>query len=190
VRGEEDAKETSGLLEVGLKEARGCPSSLNIMATLSDLKLKYRIFMRTYRYRQFDWCPGTVLQKPLSQARVAVVTSAALYRPDQPPFDSAIRGGDYSFREIALETDLDTLRIAHKSDAFDHSGIESDKNLAMPLDRLRELKTEARIGDVASVHYSLMGSISAPARLVSITAPAIARRLSEDDVDGVLLTPV
>lgn len=146
--------------------------------------------MRTYRYRQLDWRPGTVLQKPLSQARIAVVTSAAFFRPDQAPFDSSIRGGDYSVREIPLETDLDTLRIGHKSDAFDHSGIESDKNLALPLDRLRELKEEARIGDVASVHYSLMGSISAPARLVSMTAPEIARRLSEDNADGVLLTPV
>jgi D-proline reductase (dithiol) PrdB len=160
------------------------------MARLSDLKLKYRIFMRTYRYRQFNWNPGAVLEKPLSQSRIAVVTSAAFYLPGQPPFDATIRGGDYSFREIPFETDLANLQIAHKSDAFDHSGIESDKNLAMPLDRLRELKTEARIGDVASVHYSLMGSISAPARLVSITAPEIARRVSKESVDGVLLTPV
>lgn len=160
------------------------------MAKLSNLKWKYRIFMETYRYRQFDGLPGAVLRKPLSQARIAVVTSAAFFRPDQPPFDPTIRGGDYSLREIPLETDLNTLRIAHKSDAFDHSGIESDKNLALPLDRLRELKAEARIGDVAPRHYSLMGSISAPARLVTVTAPEIARKLSEDQADGVLLAPV
>jgi D-proline reductase (dithiol) PrdB len=160
------------------------------MAKLSDLRLKYRIFMQTYRYRQFDWRPGTVLSKPLSKVRIAVVTSAAFYRPDQTPFDTSIRGGDYSFREIPLETDLSTLLIGHRSDAFDHSGIESDKNLALPLGRLRELKAEGRIGDVAERHYSLMGSISAPARLLSITAPEIAGKLSEDQVDGVLLTPV
>lgn len=146
--------------------------------------------MKAYRYRQFDWRPGTSLHKPLSQARIAVVTSAAFYRPGQAPFDPSVRGGDYSFREIPLATDLDILQIGHKSDAFDHSGIESDKNLALPLDRLRELKAEGCIGDVAPRHFSLMGSISAPARLVSITAPEIARRLAEDQVDGVLLTPV
>jgi D-proline reductase (dithiol) PrdB len=160
------------------------------MAQLSDLKFKYRIFMQTYRYRQFDWRPGAVLTKPVSKARIAVVTSAAFFRPDHAPFDTSIRGGDYSFREIPLETDLSTLQIGHKSDAFDHSGVESDKNLALPLDRLRELKAEGRIGDVAQRHYSLMGSISAPARLMSITAPEIAGKLSEDQVDGVLLTPV
>jgi D-proline reductase (dithiol) PrdB len=160
------------------------------MAKLSDLKLNYQIFMRTYRYRQVDWRPGAVLRKPLAQARIAVVTSAAFFRPEQAPFDPSIRGGDYSFREIQLDTDLNTLKIGHKSDAFNHSGIESDKNLALPLDRLRELNAAGRIGDFALRHYSLMGSISAPARLVSITAPEIARRLSQDEVDGVLLTPV
>ncbi len=168
----------------------GQTSSADIMATLSDLSFKYQFFMKTYRYRQFDWQPGAVLNKPLSQSRIAVVTSAAFYLPDQPPFDASIRGGDYSFREIPLETDLETLQIGHKSDAFDHSGIERDKNLALPLDRLRELKAERLLGDVAPRHYSLMGSISAPARLVSMTAPEIARRLAETRVDGVLLTPV
>jgi D-proline reductase (dithiol) PrdB len=146
--------------------------------------------MGTYRYRQLDWRPGAVLEKPLSQSRIAVVTTAAFFRPEQAPFDPSIRGGDCSFREISLETNLDTLQIAHKSDAFDHSGIERDKNLALPLDRLRELKAEGCIGEVASRHYSFMGSISAPARLVSVTAAEIARRLAEDGVDGILLTPV
>lgn len=160
------------------------------MANLSDLKLKHRIFMETYRYRQFDWRPGTALQKPLAQSQIAVVTTAAFFSQEQAPFDASIRGGDYSSREIPLETNLDALQIGHKSDAFDHSGIERDKNLALPLERLRELKRERQIGGVAARHYSLMGSISAPARLVSVTAPEIARRLAEDQVDGVLLTPV
>ena len=141
------------------------------MAKLSDLKLQYRIFMGTYRYRQFDWRPGAVLEKPLSQSRIAAMTTAAFFRPEQAAFDRSIRGGDYSFREIPLETNLDTLQIAHKSDAFDHSGIERDKNLAFPLDRLRELEAEGRIGRVALRHYSFMGSISAPARLVSSHGP-------------------
>lgn len=146
--------------------------------------------MQTYRYRQVDWRPGAPLAKPLAQARIAVVTTAAFFRPHQAPFDESIRGGDYSYREIPLEADLGSLRIGHKSDAFDHAGIESDKNLALPLDRLRELKAEGGIGDTAQRHYSFMGSISAPARLVSITVPKVARKLSEDQIDGVLLTPV
>jgi D-proline reductase (dithiol) PrdB len=110
--------------------------------------------------------------------------------PDQPPFDTSIRGGDYSYRIIPLDTDLDTLRIAHRSEAFDISGITSDKNLALPLDRLKALADEGVIGSVAPRHFSFMGSIAAPGRLIANTAPEVARMLLEDEADGVVLTPV
>ncbi len=160
------------------------------MAKLSDLKLKYRLYMQAYPYRHIDWRPGAQLRKPLPDSRLAVVTTAAFYGADQKPFAPTLRGGDYSYREIPEDVTLETLQIGHKSDAFDHSGIEKDKNLALPLDRLRELKRESLIGEVAKRHYSLMGSITAPGRLVSITAPEIVRSLAEDHVDAVLLTPV
>jgi D-proline reductase (dithiol) PrdB len=160
------------------------------MAKLSDLKLGYQIFMKAYPYRKVDWHPGARLGKPLSAARVAMVTTAAFFKPDQNPFDSAIRGGDYSYRVLPFDTDLSTLGIAHRSDAFDISGIASDKNLALPLDRLKSLLEEGVIGSIAPRHFSFMGSISAPGRLIDNTAPEVARMLLEDAVDAVLLTPV
>src|SRR5258707_10996057 len=160
------------------------------MAKISDLKLAYQAFMKLYPYRRVDWRPGARLEKPLREARVAVVTPAAYFRPDQPPFDTSIRGGDYSYRIIPLDTDLSTLRIAHRSDAFDTGGIAADKNLALPLDRLKSLAEEGAIGSVALRHFSFMGSIAAPGRLIANTAPEVARMLSDDAVDAVLLTPV
>lgn len=160
------------------------------MAKLSDLKLSYRIFMEAYRYRRFDWRPGAVLGKPLERSRIAVVTAAGFHLPGQPPFDRRVRGGDTSFREIPADANLAALRIAHKSDAFDHAGIERDANLALPLDRLRELCAEGHLGGLAPRHFSFMGSISAPARLLSVSAPAVAAALAADDADAVLLTPV
>lgn len=118
------------------------------------------------------------------------MTTAAFFRPDQPPFDTSIRGGDYSYRLIPADTDLSTLGIAHRSDAFDHRGIESDKNLALPLNRLKSLTVGGAIGSVAPRHFSFMGSMAAPGRLIDRTAPEVARMLLEDDVDAVLLTPV
>lgn len=159
------------------------------MARLSDLKLRHKIFMRGYRYRQRSWLPA-LLEKPLQFARLAVITTAALYLPGQEPFDESIRGGDVSFREIQAGVDLSLLKIAHKSDAFDHTGIEADKNLALPLDRLREWVEEGKLGSAAAVHFSFMGSISAPGRLIAQTAPKVARHLQDDGVDAVLLTPV
>jgi D-proline reductase (dithiol) PrdB len=91
---------------------------------------------------------------------------------------------------IPTDTDLTTLRIAHSSDAFDARGIEADRNLALPLDRLRELAAQRVIGSVAPRHFSFMGSITAPGRLIARTAPEAAAMLREDGVDAVLLTPV
>jgi D-proline reductase (dithiol) PrdB len=160
------------------------------MANISDLKLAYQLFMKAYPYRRVDWRPGATLKKPLGEARIAAVTTAAYFRPDQTPFDTSIRGGDYSYRAIPVDTDLTTLRIAHRSDAFDISGIASDKNLALPLDRLKSLAEEGVIGSDAPRHFSFMGSIAAPGRLIASTAPEVARMLLDDAADAVLLTPV
>jgi D-proline reductase (dithiol) PrdB len=110
--------------------------------------------------------------------------------PSQPPFDESARGGDCSYRIIEQRADLHALRIDNRSDAFDPSGPELDKNLALPLDRLHELVSERAIGDVAPRHFSIMGSITAPGKLVSRTAPEIAAMLRQDAVDAVLLVPV
>ena len=160
------------------------------MAKITDLKFAYQVFMKAYPYRKVDWHPGARLGKTLSEARVAVVTTAAFFRRDQPPFDTTIRGGDYSYRVIPADTDLSTLEIAHRSDAFDIRGITSDKNLALPLDRLKSLAEQGVIGSVAPRHFSFMGSIAAPGRLIAQTAPEVAQILLEDKVDAVLLTPV
>src|SRR5215470_12285766 len=160
------------------------------MAKITDLKFAYQVFMKAYPYRKVDWHPGARLEKPIADARVAVVTTAAFFRPDQPPFDTSIRGGDYSYRVISADTDLSTLGIAHRSDAFDIRGISVDKNLALPLDRLKSLAERGVIGSVAPRHFSFMGSIAAPGRLVAKTAPEVAQILLEDRVNAVLLTPV
>jgi len=146
--------------------------------------------MRAYPYRRVDWHPGARLRKPLGEACVAVVTTAAFFRPDQPPFDTSIRGGDYSYRVIPVDTELSTLGMAHKSDAFDSRGVVSDKNLALPLGRLKSLAARGVVGSIAPHHFSFMGSITAPGRLMDKTAPEVARMLLEDAVDAVLLTPV
>ena len=51
------------------------------------------------------------------------------------------------------------LQIGQSSDAFDHSGIEADRNLTLPLDRLEELVEANIVGDAAPRHFSIMGSL-------------------------------
>ena len=152
--------------------------------------MKTRAFMRFYRYKRYDWTPNAPLEKPLNECRFGLVTTAGLHLPDQPPFDDELKAGDHSYREIPYDIDATTLQIAHKSTAFDQSGAHDDRNLVFPLDRFRELEQEKNIGELNHRHFSFMGSITAPKRLIKETAPEVAQAFKTDGVDAVFLTPV
>jgi D-proline reductase (dithiol) PrdB len=167
------------------------------VARLDDMELSERLFLKGYPFKRYAPRAGdpvgtamAPLNKPLAECRVALVTSAGLSLPDQPPFDLTIRMGDPSFREFPAAISPQQLEMHQRSWAFDKTGILSDRNLALPLDRLRELQVHGEIGTVAPRHYSFMGSIAGPGKLISYYAPEVARRLRTDGVNVVLLTPV
>jgi hypothetical protein len=144
---------------------------------LSEFSPSVRVFLRVYPWRRNDPVPWTQLRRALAEARVALVTSAALVLPGQKPFDETVRGGDASYRVLPGDLEVATLRETHRSESFDHAGLRQDPNLGLPLDRLRELEAAGRIGSVAG-------------RLVKRSAPAAARLLVADEVDVALLVPV
>jgi D-proline reductase (dithiol) PrdB len=157
---------------------------------LSEFTPSLRVFLRVYPWRRNDPVPWAELKRPLAEARVALVTSAALVLPGQQAFDETVRGGDPSYRVLPGDLEVSSLRETHRSESFDHAGVQQDPNLGFPLDRLRELVAAGRIGSVAPRHLSFMGSITAPARLVKRSAPTAARLLVADEVDVALLVPV
>lgn len=160
------------------------------MAELSDLPLRWRLFVAAYPWRRIDPVPFAPLCKPLSECRVALVSSAGFVVRGQEPFDQHRLGGDPTFREVRGDVDVASLVDAHRSEAFDHTGMLRDPNLAFPVDRLRELAEVGRIGSVNGRHLSFMGSLTATGRLTKQTAPEAARRLAADGVDVALLVPV
>lgn len=162
------------------------------MATYREMSLRVRLFMSAYPFGRYavEPVPCSPLRRPLKESRIAIVTSAGLHTPEQMGFDHSIKLGDQSFREIAGDVAVETLIESHKSDSFDHAGVEADRNLVFPLDRLREMRAAGEIGDVNRRHFSFMGSIINPRRLIEEIAPEVARRLRADGVDACLLTPV
>lgn len=157
---------------------------------LSELGFTLRTFLKAYRWRRIDPVPRTTLAKPLGKCRVALVSSAGLVVPGDRPFDETVKGGDFSHRVIPSDADVASLEEHHRSDSFDHAGIEADPNVGLPLDRLHELAAEGTIGGVAPRHVSLMGSVTAPGRLMKQTVPEVVDLLTGDDVDVALLVPV
>lgn len=160
------------------------------MGDLSEFTLPVRLFLKSYRWRPIKSLPWSPLKKPLAQSRLALVSSAGLVPPDQEPFDDRVRGGDPTFRVIPSETELTALVDSHRSESYDHSGVRSDPNLALPLDRARELVASGRIGALNDRQLSFMGSITAPGRMMRDHLPAAVSLLVEDQVDVALLVPV
>ncbi len=160
------------------------------MGELEEFPRKWRLFLRAYPWRRIDPVPWTQLAKPLSECRLALVSSAGFVLPEQTPFDETIKGGDPSFREIPSDADPATLVETHRSELFDHAGLARDPNLGFPIARVRELAERGRIGAVSPFHLSFMGSITAPGRLTRDSAPKAARRLLLESVDVALLVPV
>ena len=122
---------------------------------------------------------------PLADARVAVVTSAALHPRDGEAFTV----NDASYR--ALDHEERQLVMGHWSANFDRSAFGIDYNVVYPLARLDELAEQGVIGSVASKHYSFAGN--QPDDVATIrhdSGPACAAALKADGVDVVFLTPV
>ena len=57
-------------------------------------------------------------KKPLSQMRIALITTAGLHFRDAPAFAFA----DATFRPISVDEDADNLVMSHSSVNFDKSG--------------------------------------------------------------------
>ena len=130
--------------------------------------------------------PAFTAPPPLSEARVAIVTSAALHVGAD---DGFARDADPKY--TVLDADERALRLGHFSPNFDRGGFAADINVVYPIDRLQELAAAGTIGSVAARHYAFAGNQPDTVSGIRLdTGPEVARRLLEDSVDVVLLTPV
>jgi D-proline reductase (dithiol) PrdB len=144
---------------------------------------------RRHRFVEHIGIPWAPVTKPVSQSVVALVTTAGVHLISQSPFDMEDPDGDPSFREFPTATQRVDLTITHRY--YDHSAADRDINVVLPLDRLREISVEGRIGGIAPIVYGFMGHIDGPhlETLMTKTAPEVARRLRSDGAEAVVLSP-
>jgi D-proline reductase (dithiol) PrdB len=135
------------------------------------------------RNESINW---TVPSRPLSQATVGLFTTGGVHLKSDLPFDVTSAHGDWTFRTIPGDVDTADLAITHTH--YNHVDADRDVNCMFPLDRLRELKQQGVIGDVAPNAYTIMGFNPNPANLIEETAPEVARRFKADGVDLVFMT--
>lgn len=140
--------------------------------------------------RMPPWVP---LSKPLSQCRVALISSAAISLNSDQPFDLGIERNDPwfsdpSYRVLRSSTKTGDVRVAHLH--INSAFAEQDVNSVMPLERLDELVKLGEVGDSAPSHYSYIGYTMRPERLLRESVPSMVERLRAEIVDAVVLVPV
>lgn len=128
------------------------------------------------------------LTKPLPECRVALVTTSGACLPaSQERFDSKSRLGDDTFRIIPSGTDPEEIALAHPG--YDTRRSKEDLDTVFPYQLLKKLAVQGVIGEAAPRHFSFMGFVPRPERLIWQSAPQVGRLLREDGVDLAILVP-
>ena len=159
------------------------------MVRLSDLHPEEAEHMlqraEQLRRRQFDHdATPWITPRPLTESKIALITTAALHRRDDPPF----RFADSGYRIIPDDIDRNDLVQAHISVNFDRTHYQRDLNVVLPLDRMHELADAGEIGGVSPMHFSILGATEA--FLLEPSAAEMAQRMRDLGVDTALLIPV
>jgi hypothetical protein len=143
-----------------------------------------------YRWAHFRDVPFTALAKPLSQSRLALVTTAAPFQPgvgDQGP--GAKYNAAAKFYQVYSEsTDgVPDLRISHVGYDRKHTTAD-DPNTWFPL---RQLQLAVKAGRLGALTPRFHGAPTNRSQRVTIErdAPDILTRCREDGADVALLVP-
>ena len=155
-----------------------------LMARLEDIPAGEREMLKKLPLPEFDWTPFVKLEKPLTECRISLLSTAAIQKRD----DKLFWRGAVDYRMIPGDVDHGDVVMSHSSVNFDRSGFQQDLNVCFPLGRLHELADDGTIGSVGSFHFSVIGG-SEPEKLED-SAREIARILKQDRVDVLFLVPI
>ncbi len=150
----------------------------------------------------YDDGPFTPPRKPVSESRLALLTSSGHFMEGDDPEPLGVKNMTQEEAEsrvmeflkeapklsaIPVNAPREGLRVRHGG--YDVRGVLADYNVALPLDRLRDLASEGEIGEIAPNAHSFVGACS-QTRILKENGPRWVARLQAEQVDAVLLAPV
>ena len=148
-------------------------------------------FNNPYAWAFYDDVPFTRLEKPVSECKVALITTAAEYQPDKgdqgphAPYNNDAKFKDVYHRPVDSSPDL---RISHIG--YDRANtVPADLNAYFPLEQMKAFVQDGRIGALPSRFYAVP-TLRSQRHTNEIDAPAILEWCREDGVDAALLVAV
>ena len=149
-------------------------------------------YTRDYAWAENDTCALTPLGKPLSEARIGLVSTASIVRLDEAgeALESSRIMGSNKLEVFPLATDWPAGRIRSMSEDHDRFQTDmSDLGAYFPKDHLTDFASEGLIGGFAETTWRILPNYS-KRKVAAVDAPEVHRQLREHDVDAVVLTPV
>lgn len=165
------------------EEERGSKRAVDMLLK----KLAGKEFVTEYPMPSFDRVEPNPPVKDISKAKIALVTSGGICpkgNPDHIESSNATRYGEY---DITGVTDLtsDTYETAHGG--YDPVYANEDADRVLPVDVLRDMEKEGKIGSLYHFFYTTTGNGTAVASAKKF-ADEFAPKLKADGVDAVILT--
>jgi hypothetical protein len=153
------------------------------MVRLADLHDAGREGALALECPQFDDLPFVRAGSSKDRTIAIVSTAGLITRGDKP-----IRGGDASYREFPQHVANDDILVSHISVNFDRLAAIDNIESIFPRNTLTEMAAIGDIKAVAKTHYSFMGATD-PVKMEP-AANTLAKKLSDENVDTVVLLPV
>lgn len=189
VRGEEiGTPEEEGYMPRGIRknfftEKRGSERAVEMLVK----KLKGEEFETEYPMPNFDRVDPNPAVKDITTAKIALVTSGGIVpkgNPDHIESSSASKYGKYDIEGFENLTEL-THETAHGGYDPVYANLDADR--VLPVDVLRDLEKEGKIGELHKYFYTTVGNGTAVANAKKF-AEEFSKELKADGVDAVILT--
>lgn len=124
----------------------------------------------------------------LRRSRLVLISSAGGYLPaSQEPFNATNPLGDYSIRLLPATSPLAAIAYAH--DHYDHTAVDADPQVLIPLEHLAALVDQGAIGALTPHIISFMGYQPDVGRVLDELIPAIRAAAQAEDAQAALLVP-
>lgn len=176
-----------GYIERGIRvnyfnERRGSERAVELLVN----KILGKEVYTDYPMPVFDRVPPAAPVADITKAKIAIVTSGGIVpqgNPDHIESSSATKYGKYS---IAGMDHMDKKDFMTIHGGYDRAFVTENPNLVVPLDVMRELEAEGKIGKLADYFITTTGTGTSTGNAKRF-GEDFAPKLKEDGVDAVIL---
>lgn len=182
------APEVDGYIPRGIRKnyfsnERGSKRAVELLVK----KLKGEEFVTEFKMPDFDRVDPAAPVADVSKVKLALVTSGGIVpkgNPDHIEASNAQRFGEYDIEGV-MDLTEETYATAHGGYDPVYANLDADR--VLPVDVLRDLEKEGKIGSLHKYFYTTVGNGTAVASARKY-GQEIAKRLLADGVQAVILT--